>query len=84
MGLAGKTKGMKGELAPVFWARGEWEKVLGYVARDAPVTREVAQACEGCGELRWVARSGAVRRLVLREGWLTVSEALRLPLPDRS
>jgi hypothetical protein len=84
MGLAGKTKGMKGELAPVLWARGEREKVLGYVAQDVRATLEVAQACEGCGELRWVARSGMVRCMALGEGWLTVVDALRLPLPDTS
>ena len=45
---------------------------------------EGATACEACGEFRWVARSGKVRTLMLSEGWLTVREALELPLPDTS
>jgi hypothetical protein len=84
MGLAGKTKGMKGELAPVLWARGEREEVLDYVAQDVRTTMEVAQVCESRGELRWVARSGLLRRMALGDGRLTVREALRLPLPDAS
>jgi len=46
MGLAGKLKGMTGELAPVLWARGEREKVLRYVAQDVRTTLELATACE--------------------------------------
>ena len=63
---------------------GNGRKSLPYVAQDARTTLEVAQACEGCGELRWIARSGKVRRMALGEGWLTVREALELPLPDTS
>ena len=84
MKLAGKPKGMSGELAPVLWARGERETVLRYVAQDVRTSLELARACEGCGELRWVSRSGKVRCMALAEGWLTVREALRLPLPDTS
>jgi hypothetical protein len=84
MGLAGKTKGMTGELAPVLWARGEREEVLRYVAQDVRTTLEVALKCESCGELRWVSRSGKVRCMGLAQGWLAVREALGLPLPDTS
>jgi hypothetical protein len=84
MGLAGKTKGMTGELAPVLWAAGEREEVLKYVAQDVKTTLELATACESRGELRWVARSGKLRSMALGKGWLTVSEAGRLPLPDTS
>jgi len=84
MGLAGKTKGMSGAQAPVLWAEGKREEVLRYVAQDVRTTLEAAQACESLGALRWVARSGKVRSMALREGWLTVSEALELPLPDTS
>ena len=84
MGLAGKLEGMKGADAPVLWAEGNREEVLGYVAQDVRTTLELAQVCESRGELRWVARSGKVRSLTLGDGWLTVSEAQRLPLPDTS
>ena len=40
--------------------------------------------CESGGALRWVARSGKVRTMRLPGGWLTVSDALELPLPDTS
>jgi hypothetical protein len=84
MGIAGKLEGIKGADAPVLWAKGQREEVLRYVAQDAKTTLELARACEGCRELRWVARSGRLRRMTLREGWLTAREALGLPLPDTS
>jgi hypothetical protein len=75
---------MSGEMAPVLWARGEREKVLCYVAKDVRTTLEVARAGEACGELRWISRSGMRRCMPLLQGWLTVSEARQLPLPDTS
>jgi hypothetical protein len=84
MGVAGKPEGMTGELALVLWARGEREKVLKYVCQDVKTTMEVARVSESCGELRWVSRSGMRRSLLLPEGWLPVSEARELPLPDTS
>ena len=84
MGLAGKTKGMSGELAPVLWAQGKREDVLAYVGQDVRATLELATACEALGIFRWVARSGKVRSMALSEGWLAVSEAQHLPLPDTS
>ena len=68
----------------MLWAEGRREEVLRYVAQDVRTTLDLATACETCGELRWVARSGKVRSMALGEGWLTVSEALGLPLPDTS
>jgi hypothetical protein len=84
MDIAGKLEGIKGADAPVLWAEGRREEVLRYVGQDVRTTLDLARACEGCGELRWVARSGRLRRMTLREGWLTVREALELPLPDTS
>jgi hypothetical protein len=84
MGLAGKTQGVSGDLAPVLWAQGRREEVLAYVGQDVRIASGLATACEALGELRWVTRSGKVRSLMLSEGWLTVSEALGLPLPDTS
>ena len=68
----------------MLWAEGKREEVLEYVAQDVRTTLELAQVCESLGELRWVARSGRLRSMALGEGWLTVWEALELPLPDTS
>ena len=38
MGLAGKSKGMSGAVAPVLWAEGRREEVLQYVAQDVRTT----------------------------------------------
>jgi hypothetical protein len=84
MGIAGKPQGMKGADAPVLWAQGKREEVLRYVGQDVRTTLDLARACEGCGELRWVARSGRLRTMPLSQGWLAVEEALGLPLPDTS
>ncbi len=84
MGVDGKPEGMNGRLAPVLWAEGRREEVLRYVGQDVRTTLELARVCESRGELRWVARSGKVRCMTLGEGWLTVREALELPLPDVS
>ncbi len=84
MGFAGKTKDMKGADAPVLWAAAKREEVLRYVAQDVQTTMDLATASEALGELRWVARSGRLRAMALGEGWRTVQEALRLPLPDTS
>ncbi|MGO8752296.1 MAG: ribonuclease H-like domain-containing protein [Thermoguttaceae bacterium] len=84
MNLAGKPEGMNGAKAPVMWAEGKREEVLKYVAQDVRTTLDLATVCESGGALRWVARSGKVRTMRLPGGWLTVSDALELPLPDTS
>ncbi len=84
MGLAGKPEGMTGSRAPVLWAEGKREEVLGYVAQDVKTTLDVATACEALGSLRWIAKSGKLRTMRLPEGWLTVAEALELHLPNTS
>ena len=68
----------------VLWAEGRREEVLAYVSQDVRTTLELATACEAGGEFRWLARSGKVRCMALDTGWLTVAEALGLPLPDTS
>jgi len=84
MGLTGKPAGMTGAMVPGLWARGERRAVLDYVAQDARVSLELARECERCGVVRWIARSGKPMEVPLRSGWLTVREALELPLPDTS
>ena len=55
-----------------------------YVAQDVRATLELARACEKQHTVRWVARSGKIRDMALRSGWLPVDVAMRLPEPDSS
>ncbi len=84
MGLAGKTAGMEGALAPKYWEQGRRQEVLEYVAQDARTTLQVGQVTEQRGMLSWVSSTGKNQQLLLRKGWLSVREALELPLPDTS
>jgi len=64
MGLAGKTEGMSGKMAPIMWAedREQQEKVLEYVAQDAKVTALVYDTILLTGRLSWISRSGRRNR----------------------
>jgi hypothetical protein len=84
MGLPGKPAGMSGVKAPKLWAEGQFNKVLDYVAQDVRVTLQIAQACEQRGSLQWITRKGTPSSMPLKSGWLSVKEALRLPMPDTS
>jgi hypothetical protein len=84
MGLAGKPRGMSGEMAPIYWNQGLRRQVLEYVAQDARTTLELAQAIERQGELRWISNRGSPQIFPVTAGWLTVREALNLPEPDTS
>ena len=84
MGLAGKPEGMSGALAPRLWAGGKRQEVLDYVAQDVRTTLDLAQICEQRGHLHWITRRGAIGKMGLPSGWLTVHEALALPEPDTS
>lgn len=84
MGLGGKTEGMSGLLAPELWARGEFDQVLQYVEQDARCTVELAEASESDRQLRWISQRGKSCDMPLPKGWLSVCEALKLPLPDTS
>jgi len=83
MGLAGKTEGVDGAFAPELWQRGEYGKVLQYVAQDALMTLRLAEAVEQACQLRWTSKAGKPTAARVPR-WLTVTEALELPLPDTS
>ena len=83
MGLAGKTEGMSGALAPKMWAEGRYQEVLDYVAQDVRTTLDLAQAVDEAGYLEWVSRAGNVIHQEI-DRWLTVRECLELPEPDTS
>jgi len=84
MGLPGKTPGMSGDKAPIYWSQGRREEVLEYVAQDVEITLLLAQAVEERHQLRWTSRSGKQQIMPVHAGWLTVRQALDLPEPDNS
>lgn len=84
MGLTGKTAGMTGDQAPILWQQGQYDQVLEYVGQDSRTTVEVARAVEKKHYLRWTSNSGRPQRVDFPNGWLTVEQALKLPLPDTS
>jgi len=84
MGLPGKTTGMDGSMAPMLWKKGEFQKVLDYVAQDVRTTLDMARVVDKNRTLRWVSNSGYPASLPLPNGWLTVRSALELPEPDNS
>ena len=82
MGVEGKTEGMDGAKAVQAWKEGDRETVIDYCSQDVRCTLEVAEACDRARKLNWTSRSGRSQSLSLRVGWLTVAQALKLPLPD--
>lgn len=83
MGLPGKPEGMDGAMAPVLWANGEYHRVLSYNSLDAENTLGLAQAVDNAGYLGWTAKSGRPNTWHC-DRWMTVKEAMGLPLPDTS
>jgi hypothetical protein len=84
MGLAGKTPGMQGDLAPIYWAEGKKQEVLEYVSQDVRTTLELAEAIDRRHELRWTSDSGKPQALPFSDGLLRVREAITLPKADTS
>lgn len=84
MSLPGKTKGMDGSKAPLYWQEGRFQEVLEYVSQDVAATLQVCLAVEKSHSLRWVTSRGTSQILPFPTGWLTVEDAIRLPLPDTS
>ena len=84
MGLPGKPSGMSGSKAPTLWASGHQADVLGYVVGDCRTTFAVARATEQRGSIEWVTARGRHATIALPSGWLTVDQAMQLPLPDTS
>lgn len=84
LGLPGKPPGMEGSKAPTYWAKGEYHKVLDYVAQDVRIAMQIARKCEQIREFAWMTQKGTRSAMPLGDGWKTVREALDLPLPDTS
>jgi hypothetical protein len=84
MGLPGKPAGMTGVKAPKLWAEGRYQEVLDYVAQDVQTAMQIAQTAEQRRKFEWITAKGKKSALPLSKGWLTASEALKLPEPDTS
>jgi hypothetical protein len=84
MRLRGKLPGMSGELAPILWAQGDYQKVLDYVAQDVDITLRLFYAGNQTRRLAWLSNRGRPQDLILPQGWLSVNQAMQLPLPDTS
>ena len=82
LGVPGKPPGMSGAMAPQLWAQGQHQQVLDYVAQDVRAALDIAQACESQHKLRWLTRKGTPGTMPLPRGWLSVREAIGLPMPD--
>ena len=84
MGLKGKPFGMSGEMAPRMWRDGKFQEVLEYAQQDVHTTLDLAKVTEIHNQLKWLSNRGKPQYLPLSSGWLTVQEALQLPVPDTS
>ncbi len=84
LGLGGKMAGVSGADAPRLWAQGEFQKVLDYLAQDVVTTLEVGKAVDQKGVLSWTSQRGKFQQVRFPSGWLPVSAANQLPLPDTS
>ena len=84
MGLAGKTPGMTGDMAPRYWQAGRRREVLEYVSQDVRTTLNVAIQTEKLGKLDWTSNTGKPQYVKIPGGWSRVKDALKLPEPDVS
>jgi len=84
LGLPGKAGGMTGAEVPRRWRDGDHERVFTYAEQDVRLALQVAEVCERNGEFAWISSENERKTFPLPNGWLTVREALQLPLPNRS
>jgi hypothetical protein len=78
----GKFEGVEGWQSPQLWKDGEYETVLKYVGQDCRITLEVAEKSERQRSFLWITKKGTEGNLDLPKGWMTVQEAMKMPLPD--
>ncbi|MCH7962558.1 MAG: ribonuclease H-like domain-containing protein [Bacteroidetes bacterium] len=79
-----KPADVDGSVAPQLWKDGNHQQVLDYVAQDCRLTLDVALKSEKNKRITWVTRRGSVSSFDIPAGWLTVNDAMNLPLPDNS
>ncbi len=79
-----KPADVDGSVAPQLWKDGKHQTVLDYVAQDCRLTLDIAKASEQARKISWITQRGKKSFFDLPNGWLTVEEASKLPLPDTS
>ncbi len=79
-----KPANINGSVAPQLWKEGNYQQVLDYVAQDCRLTLDIAIAGVKNKKITWITRKGSTSYYSLPTGWLSVTEALNLPLPDTS
>ncbi len=79
-----KPENIDGSVAPQLWKDGKHQQVLDYVAQDCRLTLDVALHSENTRRITWITRRGSTAFFDLPNGWLTVEQAMSLPLPDNS
>jgi RNase H-like protein len=79
-----KPANVDGSVAPQLWKDGNYQQVLDYVAQDCRLTLDVALTSEKNKKITWITKKGTTAYFSLPSGWLTVKEAMNLPLPDTS
>jgi hypothetical protein len=82
----GKSKptNVDGSVAPQLWKDGDHQRVLDYVSQDCKITLDVAVTSERQRAFRWLTKRGTTGRIDIPTGWLSVRDAMTLPLPDTS
>jgi len=79
-----KPEDIDGAIAPQLWKDGKHQQVLDYVAQDCRLTLDIALTSEKNKKITWITRKGSTSSFALPVGWLSVTDALNLPLPDTS
>jgi hypothetical protein len=79
-----KSTDIEGWMVPQMWKDGKYKQVLEYVGQDCKITLEIAIKSDKDRTFRWITKRGSISSFDLPNGWLSVREAMRLPLPDTS
>ncbi len=79
-----KPADVDGSIAPQLWQDGKHDRVLDYVAQDCKITLDVAVTSEEKRAFRWITKRDTTASFDIPSGWLTVRDAMKLPLPDTS
>ena len=71
LGLAGKTEGMSGAMAPVLWARSaaDQQSVLEYVKQDVVATGQVVKEALTRSRVAWITKSGRPAKRPWHPSW---------------
>lgn len=72
-----------GALAPILWAKQEYDAVLTYLQGDVVQTLELAKVIQTSRTIRWVSSSGKWQSISVPR-LLTVKECFNIPKPDVS